>query len=205
MKKFKTSALIACSSFLILSCTGNNNTDSTTKTPQGQSQSTPQETVDMQNTPAPAPAPQQEIANTAPVASIPPFTFYKVKSGISFNNEDIAKGKNTVFILFDPSCGHCQQEAGELSKNYDKIKDINLYFVSMNDPALMVTFLKTFGPDLEGKENVEMLYDKNQEFIRKFHIPDQFPANYVYGSDGQIKEYWDGAKKTDEIIAAYLK
>lgn len=203
MTTFKISALIACSSFLILSCIGSNSTNSTTENASGQSQPAPQETVDVHNTPTPAP--QQEIPNATPVASIPAFTFYKVKSGISFNNEDISKGKNTVFILFDPSCGHCQQEAGELSKNYDKIKDVNLYFVSMNDPALMVTFLKTFGPDLEDKENVEMLYDKNQEFIRKFHIPNQFPANYVYGSDGQIKEYWDGAKKTDEIIAAYLK
>lgn len=139
------------------------------------------------------------------VLSIPAFKFYKVKSGIGFTNEDITPGRNTVFVLFDPNCGHCQQEAGHMAKNYDKLKDINIYFVSMNDPALMTTFLDTFGKELSGKANVEVLYDRNQEFIQRFHIPKQFPANYVYGADGQLKTYWEGDKPVDFLIEGFTK
>ena len=150
-------------------------------------------------------APATPVEPAAPSPYIPEFTFYKVKSGISFTKADISTGKNSVFLLFDPSCGHCQQEAAGLAKNFDKIKDINIYFVSMNDPALMVKFFPTFAPALEGKENVELLYDKDQNFIQKFHVPKQFPANYVYGADGQLKTYWDGEKNIDEAIAAFIK
>lgn len=146
-----------------------------------------------------------DIKQREPLATIPPFTFYKVKSGISFQNEDIPKGQKTVFILFDPSCSHCRSEATALGKNYDKIRDINLYFISMNDPALMASFLETFAKELVNKPNVEVLYDRNQEFIQKIHVPKQFPANYVYSRDGQLETYWDGEKNISEILAAYTK
>ena len=146
-----------------------------------------------------------ELSQKGPAQVIPEFTFYKVKSGISYTKQDIPKNKKTAFILFDPSCGHCQMEAGQLAKNYAKIKDINIYFVSMNDPALMANFLETFGKELVGKPNVEVLYDKNQDFIQKIHVPKQFPANYVYTAEGKLQSYWDGDKKIEDIIKEYTK
>ena len=153
-------------------------------------------------------AQQQKVAalsQKAPAQILPEFTFYKVKSGISFTNLDIPKGKKSAFILFDPSCGHCQLEAGQLAKNYAKIKNVNIYFVSMNDPALMANFLETFGKELVGKANVEVLYDKNQDFIQKIHVPKQFPANYIYTAEGKLQSYWDGDRKIEEIIKEYTK
>lgn len=146
-----------------------------------------------------------DLIQGEPSKTIPPFTFYKVKSGISFNNQDITKGRKTVFILFDPGCSHCRTEASALGKNYDKLKDINIYFVSMNDPSLMASFLETFAKELVNKPNIEVLYDRNQEFIQKFHVPKQFPANYVFSKDGQLETFWDGDKNINDIIAAYTK
>ncbi|MBL1408666.1 peroxiredoxin family protein [Sphingobacterium faecale] len=154
------------------------------------------------------PASESNMSNLAqgdPIAQIPAFTFYKVKSGISFTNTDIPAGKKTAFILFDPGCSHCRTEAAALGKNYDRIKGVNIYFVSMNDPALMASFLETFAKELVGKPNVEVLYDRNQEFIQKFHVPGQFPANYVYGKDNKLQVHWEGDKNINEIIGAYTK
>ena len=141
-------------------------------------------------------------ASADPAPSIPNFTFYELKSGIRFNKEDLAKGGNVTFILFDPSCSHCQREAGDLGRNYDRIKNDHIYFVSMNDPALMSTFLDTFAKPLVGKDNITVLYDRNADFINYFHIPSQYPASYVYGADGQLKEHWSGDRNIDEIIKA---
>lgn len=156
-------------------------------------------------TPETQPNTLENLAQGEPSQQIPMFTFYKVKSGISFTNQDIPKGKKTVFILFDPSCSHCRSEAAALGKNYDKIKNVNIYFVSMNDPALMASFLETFAKELVGKSNVEVLYDKNQEFIQKIHVPKQFPANYVYSADNKLQTHWDGDKNINEIIKEYTK
>ncbi|TJZ54948.1 redoxin domain-containing protein [Sphingobacterium olei] len=153
---------------------------------------------------------QKEVSTAAvktadPIPNIPPFTFYKVKSGVSFTNADLPKGKKTIFVLFDPGCHHCRDEAAALAKNYNKLKDINLYFVSMNDPALMATFLESFAKELVDKPNVQVLYDRNQDFIQKFHVPSQFPANYVYDVNGKLQSYWEGDKNINEIITLYTK
>lgn len=173
---------------------------------ESQTNSQQTETANTSNTGAPVQVEAKALPNIKEAAaSIPAFKFFKVKSGIGFTNDDISPNKNTAFILFDPNCGHCQEEAKHLAANYDKLKDVNLYFVSMNDPALMSSFLETFGKELSDKNNVEVLYDRNQEFIQKFHIPKQFPANYVYGADGQLKSNWEGAKAIDQVIAEFIK
>lgn len=199
LSSFALSALL-----LTMSCTNSSstNTDQAAAGSTTEQQATAPSTAPHATPPASTPIPQSA---TEAASSIPDFTFYKVKSGISYTKADIPENKNTVFLLFDPGCNHCQQETAALAKNYEKIKDVNILYVSMNDPALMTQFFSTFGKELEGKANVEMLWDRNQDFIQRFHIPDMFPANYVYGPDGQLKAYWEGEKSIDEIIAAFTK
>ncbi len=140
-----------------------------------------------------------------PAAILPNFTFYQLRSGIRVSNENVAKDKNTVFILFDPGCSHCQHEATELEKNIDRLKDVNIYYISMNDPALVLGFFDTFAPKLSKASNVEVLIDKDQSFIQKIHVPTQFPANYVYGADGKLKAHWEGEKNINEAISQFHK
>lgn len=206
--KFVFFSLGLSSVLFAVGCNNQQTTDNSATTATGTTQQPAQhpnashETGSQQAAPADAPV-------TPPVSqaatSIPNFTFYKVKSGIAYTKDDLPAGKNTVFLLFDPGCNHCQQETAALAKRYDQIKDVNILYVSMNDPALMTQFFSSFGKELEGKENVEMLWDRNQDFIQKFHIPDMFPANYVYGPDGQLKASWEGEKPIEEIIAEFTK
>ncbi|MEC3879853.1 peroxiredoxin family protein [Parapedobacter sp. 10938] len=149
--------------------------------------------------------PQPPTPTAEPAVSIPDFTFYILKSGIRFTKDDLAKTGNIVFVLFDPTCSHCQQEANDIGKHYDQVKDANFYFVSMNDPALMASFLDTWAKPLVGKENVEVLYDRGADFINKFHLPSQYPATYVYGAGGELKEFWNGERDVNEIVAAINK
>ena len=193
--------LALSTSLLIVACNNNTSTEGTQQNAnQHQGHHAPQQEASNQTNPAAAPSTVNEVSK-----AIPAFTFYKVKSGIAYTNDDLQPGKNTVFILFDPSCSHCQHEAGALAKKYDKIKDVNILYVSMNDPALMVNFFNTFGKELQDKPNVEMLYDRNQEFVQKIHIPSIFPANYVYGPDGSLKSSWEGEKNINEVIAEFVK
>ncbi len=148
---------------------------------------------------------QHAVTAAGPAPTIPDFTFYILRSGIQFTKNDLAKQGNIVFVLFDPTCSHCQHEANHLGTHYDEIKDAHIYFVSMNDPALMSTFLETHAKQLVGKANVELLYDRNADFINKFHIPSQFPAVYIYGNNGQLKEHWDGERDIAEVVAAIRK
>ena len=193
-----TSVLVAAIFFTVTAACNNGDSATTAASSGNQTAAVAQAAPATQQ----QPQPQLPVADPEPAASIPDFTFFVLKSGIRFTKEDLAKSGNRVFIFFDPTCSHCQHEANELGKNYDSVKDVHLYFVSMNDPALMASFLDTWAKPLVGQENVEVLYDRGAEFINKFHLPSQYPATYVYGADGALKEYWNGERNTNEIIAA---
>lgn len=197
----RTTSLVAFASFLLT--TGTLSCDNNAKSANSSAEAPSTDVMKEQPTAAPSDtAPPQPTPSPQPTSVIPDFTFYILRSGIQFTKTDLAKKGNLVFILFDPTCGHCQQEANHLGKHYDEVKDANFYFVSMNDPALMSTFLETHAKPLVGKANVELLYDRNADFVNKFHIPSQYPAVYIYGSNGQLKEYWDGERKISDVIAA---
>lgn len=139
-----------------------------------------------------------------PATAIPDFGFYILKSGMSFGKGDLLAGDRQVFILFDPSCSFCQHEAAYIDKNFDKFQNTNFYFISMNDPGLMSTFFDRFASGLNNKPNVFMLYDRNVDFVNKFHVPSQFPATYVYDGNGLLTTYWNGVKSEEEMVQAIL-
>jgi len=197
-----TSLLILAGILLTTAISCGNNVKSANSTAEAQ----PTDVTEEQPTTAvQTAAPQQTAPSSQPTSVIPDFTFFILRSGIQFTKADLPKTGNLVFVLFDPTCSHCQHEANHLGQHYNEVKDAHFYFVSMNDPALMSTFLETHAKQLVGKDNVELLYDKNADFINKFHIPSQYPAVYIYGNNGQLKEYWDGERDIKDVVAAIQK
>jgi thiol-disulfide isomerase/thioredoxin len=131
---------------------------------------------------------------------IPEFTFYTVDKDAAFTRNNLASnGKNIVILFFDPGCSHCQQEARLLGKNYNKLKNVNFYFVAMQEKNLINAFMAMYASGLKGKKNVTVLHDKNYEFIGKFK-PTRYPATFVFGADKKLKAYWDGDKSEQDII-----
>lgn len=202
MSRLNSLSVLACVSLLVLTSACDNNA----KSAHSNEASVSGATHEQAGTPATsAQQPAQPAASTEPASTIPDFTFYILKSGIRFTKTELAKTGNMVFILFDPTCGHCQHEANDIGKHYDQVKAANFYFVSMNDPSLMASFLDTWAKPLVGKPNVEVLYDRNADFINKFHIPSQYPATYIYGANGELKDYWNGERDIAEIVKAINK
>lgn len=133
---------------------------------------------------------------------IPEFTFYTLDKDAPFTrNNIVSSGQNIAILFFDPGCSHCQQEVLALGKNYNSIKNVQLYMVAMQEKNLISAFMTMYGGELRGKKNVTLLHDKNYEFIAKFK-PTQYPATFVYGSNKKLKTYWDGEKKISDILKA---
>lgn len=198
----KTS-LLAASLVMLLSCGGNS---TSTNTNQPSANTVEQQEGSQTTTTAADPHSSQQSLPAAkePANAIPEFTFYVLKSGIRFEKSNMGPGEKQVFILFDPSCSFCQHEAADIGKNIEKLKNINFYFISMNDPALMSTFFDRYAPNLNGKDNVQMLYDRNIDFVNKFHVPTQYPATYIYNKQGLLQTYWNGVRTEADLLSTLL-
>lgn len=198
--KFNSLTKVLFGSVLItaISCGSNNSTQENASTQNHENSVSDQN----YNETASAAPTNQIDPTTNPVPAIQDFTFYLLKSGIKFQKSDLKPGNTYVFVFFDPSCVYCQHEARDIDANFAKFSNTEFLFISMNDPGLMSSFFDNYAKGLNNKDNVHLLYDRDMEFIQKFHIPKQYPATYIYHADGSLKTFWNGTKSANEMITA---
>ena len=144
-----------------------------------------------------------QVPENAP-KNIPEFTFYNIKGNQAITRTSLALKGNIVFIFFDPGCSHCRTDIKAIGDNFDKVENINFYLVSQQNPILVNEFMATYGKKMQNKTNVQVLLDKNFEFLAKFN-PTQYPAIYVYGQDRKLKAFLDGEQPIEKILSVLNK
>ena len=137
-------------------------------------------------------------AQTGLPKTIPDFTFYKM-NGESFSRKDLTKNRKIVIVFFDVTCDHCQKELKALSEKIDELKKAEFYLVSMDNVTGIQMFMKKYAPKMNGRANVTLLTDLNQQFITRF-LPVQYPATYVYGPDWRLIKYFGQNNKVDDLM-----
>lgn len=140
----------------------------------------------------------QARAQSVPAQNIPEFTFYKM-NGQSFSKKDLTKSKRIVIVFFDATCEHCQHELKLMSDRFDEFKKAEFYLVSMDNVRGIQWFMDKYAPRMKGRPNVTLLTDVNRQFITRF-TPVQYPALYVYGTNGHIIKYYGQNSKISDII-----
>lgn len=135
---------------------------------------------------------------------VPEFTFFNIKGNQAVTRTSLALKGNIVFIFFDPGCSHCRTDIKAIGDNFDKVESANFYLVSQQNPVLVNEFMATYGKKMQNKPNVQVLLDKNFEFLARFN-PLQYPAIYVYGQDRKLKSFLDGEQPIENILSAINK
>ncbi len=200
MKKlfFFTSLFCSASLFMlgISACQGNSAQQEQATTPKESAASNPAPNSGTSGSPVTASATQ------GPAESLPMFTFFNPKNGFAFKQSDFPKDGKRVFILFDPGCGHCQTETTAIGKNIEKFNDATFCFVSLQEPSLIMEFANSYGKALLNRDNVRFLFDRNMEFINRFHVPKELPAVYIYDAKGKLQTSWEGERSIDDLLKA---
>ena len=139
-------------------------------------------------------------AQSAPVKSIPDFTFYKM-NGQPFSRKDLTTSKKPVIVFFDVTCDHCQKELKAMSDRIEEFKKAQFYLVSMDKVPGIQSFMKKYASKMVGRSNVTVLTDLHKQFITRF-MPVQYPATFVYGTDWKLIRYFGQNSKMSDIISA---
>ena len=106
--------------------------------------------------------------------------------------------ENTILILFQPDCDHCQREAKEIRENLDSFKNYSLYFISADQRAAVEKFGKDY--DLIGHTNVYFALTTVDDVLKNFGaIP--APSVYIYG-DQKLVQKFNGEVTIDRILQA---
>lgn len=132
---------------------------------------------------------------TQQVNEYPPLVL-RFENGEELSAKDL-KGKN-VFVLFQPDCSHCQEEAVHIEQRLEEFKDYNLYFISSSAMDQIMAFAKSF--DLDGKDNVKFAWT-NPEGVLTYYGPIPTPSVYIY-ANGKMKQSFNGQTDIETILKA---
>lgn len=129
---------------------------------------------------------------------LPDFTFYRV-DGHAFGRRDVLTGKPVLFVLFDPTCPHCQRAVRHIGERYAAFSKAQICLVSMEDWTAINGFVAVYGGALKGRPNVVILRDAAGEFIGKFK-PVKFPAMMLFSRDGRLVDYEDNENTVFRLV-----
>ena len=105
---------------------------------------------------------------------------------------------NTILVLFQPDCDHCQREALEIRKHLDKSDQYVIYFISAAEMNSIEAFGKSY--DLLGHSNVNFGSTTVENVLRSFG-PIPAPSVYIY-TDQKLRKKFNGETNIESILQA---
>lgn len=118
-----------------------------------------------------------------------------------FVKNQLPEKKPVVITYFSPDCGHCQMTAKEWVADMDKVKDVELLWVSYHTPKQIKDFADAYG--LNHFNNVIIGRDPNYFFVPYYKI-EFTPFMAVYDKRGKFLKAYPGGTNP-ETIAQLIK
>ncbi|MDR7209768.1 redoxin domain-containing protein [Flavobacterium piscis] len=130
------------------------------------------------------------------IKSIPEF-FYKDIKGDLFSNQNLKKDTPTLFIYFNSECEYCNEEAEMIQENAAKFQNIQLIFISFEQPELIKKF--AIKHQLISYDNIHFLYDNKVTFSTTFDVK-SLPCLVLYDKNQKLIEKIKGQTKTEILL-----
>jgi peroxiredoxin len=130
------------------------------------------------------------------IKTIPKFSYRSINGGL-FTNQHIKMNTPTLFVYFNTECEFCNEEAKMIKENIQKFKNIQLIFVSFEQPELIKVFATKH--QLTSYYNIHFLCDNKVSFAATFDVS-SLPCLVLYDRNQKLIEKIKGQTKTEIIL-----
>jgi peroxiredoxin len=137
---------------------------------------------------------KKEVAKN--IKTIPAFS-YKTIEGKAFSNQDLKEKIPTVFLYFNSECEHCQSEAEQIRDNVEKFANVQLVFISFEEPKKIMAFATKY--KLIGYDKITFLCDSKVSFSTTFDV-NSLPALVIYDKNKKLMSKIKGEIKVEVIL-----
>jgi peroxiredoxin len=122
---------------------------------------------------------------------------YKTYDGKIFNNHNLKKNTPTLFIYFNSECDFCNHEAKQIKDNIEKLRDVQIVFVSFEKSEPIIFFLKKY--KLEHYDNITFITDSKVSFAPTFDVK-SLPTIIIYNKNRTLVTKLKGQTKVTNIL-----
>jgi thiol-disulfide isomerase/thioredoxin len=129
------------------------------------------------------------------VNELPYLSYTDLKTGAQTTTRSMPG--NSILILFNSDCDHCQREAGEISAKEGFFKNHELFFIASDSVHLIENFARTY--KLADKPNVHFGRADYMDVYMNFgSIPT--PAIYIYSKERKLVKSFLGETPVEELV-----
>jgi hypothetical protein len=130
----------------------------------------------------------------------PPVKLLLPDSVSYFTKQDLDKKKSVMVMLFNPQCEHCQQKTGELVKNIDEFKDIQIVMTTSMPFDSMMSFRKRY--QLDQHKNIIVGQDVHY-FLPSYYMIKHLPFLAFYNKKKELITAAGGAMTMEAILEIF--
>ena len=130
------------------------------------------------------------------IKKIPDFSYVTLENKV-FTQENLVKGKPTLFIYFNSECDFCNHEAEMVQQNLEQLKDIQVVFISFEPIEKIKQFAIKF--KLLNHDAITFLSDSKISFATTFDV-NTMPCLILYDKDNNLIEKIKGQVKIETVL-----
>lgn len=137
---------------------------------------------------------KKEVAER--IKTIPNFSFKTIEN-TDFTQNNISNNLPKLFIYFNSECEFCNAEAGKIQENLERLKNVQLLFISHEEINGIINFAKKH--QLENKPNIIFLSDSKLEFSELFDAK-TLPFMLLYSKENKLIKKFKGITNPKKIL-----
>lgn len=130
------------------------------------------------------------------IKTIPQFSYQEIDGGV-FTEKNIKDNTPTLFVYFNSECDFCNEEAQMIKENIDKLKDVQIVFVSFQPQEEITAFATKH--QLNNYGNISFLCDSKATFATTFDVK-SLPCLVLYDKDKNLIEKIKGQTKVSQLV-----
>ena len=133
--------------------------------------------------------------------TVPPFSLLTIDSTI-LTKDDIAAGKPTMMMYFNPGCEHCQHQMEDMISRKDELKGIQIIMATYAPMNELRDFIEKY--KLAGYPNIKTGRD-TKYMLQPFYKIGGLPYQALYDDKGKLIATFEGNVKIDTLLTSFKK
>jgi cytochrome oxidase Cu insertion factor (SCO1/SenC/PrrC family) len=131
--------------------------------------------------------------------TIPPFTLLNIDS-TNITRDNLAKRKNTLIMVFSPSCDHCRHQTDSMLAHMDKLKNVEILMTTYQPLEELSTFYKEY--QLAKYPNIKTGRDTHYFFVPFYKVAN-LPFMALYDEKGKLITTYEGTTSVQKLLQSF--
>ncbi len=133
------------------------------------------------------------------IKQMPIFSYFDLEGNL-FTKDNLQNNKPILFVYYNSECDFCNHEAEIIQQNLEKLKEIQIVFISFEKTDKIKEFAQKYS--LLQHDNINFISDSKATFATTFDVK-SLPCLVLYDKERNLIEKIKGQVKIETVLEKF--